>query len=155
MISGLIKSTNYSCNVEFLHFEHSIWPAIFALRGELGRTFDIHRCYRKTRIILNKFYNQETMRFIRSFYNIFLYYKTLSLRRPLRKKLRMRWFFDVSEVKESSFLKSDLTDPPSDFWCASFGKYQFRPFFMIVQKRKFDLKGCSMTAILYTWEIRE
>ena len=27
----------------------------------------------------------------------------LTLRRPLRKKLRMRWFFDVSEVKESSF----------------------------------------------------
>ena len=39
----------------------------------------------------------------------------LTLRRPLRKKLRMRWFFDVSEVKESSFLKSDLTDLPSDF----------------------------------------
>ena len=29
----------------------------------------------------------------------------------MRKKLRMRWFFDVSEVKESSFLKSDLIDP--------------------------------------------
>ena len=39
----------------------------------------------------------------------------LTLRRPLRKKLRMRWYFDVSEVKESSFLKSDLTDLPSDF----------------------------------------
>ena len=39
----------------------------------------------------------------------------LTLRRPLRKKLRMRWFFDVSEVKESSFLKSDLTDPPQIF----------------------------------------
>ena len=36
----------------------------------------------------------------------------LTFRRPLRKKLRMGWFFDVSEVKESSFLKSDLTDPP-------------------------------------------
>ena len=34
-----------------------------------------------------------------------------SLRRPLRKKLRMRWFFDVFKVKESSFFKSDLTDP--------------------------------------------
>ena len=52
----------------------------------------------------------------------------ITLRRPLRNKLRMRWFFDVSKVKESSFLKSDLTDPPSDFWCASFGKYQFKPF---------------------------
>ena len=29
----------------------------------------------------------------------------------MRKKLRMRWFFDVSKVKESSFFKSDLTDP--------------------------------------------
>ena len=39
----------------------------------------------------------------------------LTLRRPLRRKLRMRWFFDVSKVKESSFFKSDVTDPPSDF----------------------------------------
>ena len=53
---------------------------------------------------------------------------TLTRRRPLRRKLRMRWFFDISRVKESSFFKSDLTDPPSDFWCASFGKYQFKPF---------------------------
>ena len=52
----------------------------------------------------------------------------LTLTRQLRRKLRMRWFFDVSKVKESSFFKSDLTDPPSDFWCASFGKYQFKPF---------------------------
>ena len=36
----------------------------------------------------------------------------LTLTRPLRSKLRMRWFFDVSKVKESSFLKLDLTDPP-------------------------------------------
>ena len=27
----------------------------------------------------------------------------------------MRWFFVVSKVKESSFLKSDLTDPPKIF----------------------------------------
>ena len=39
----------------------------------------------------------------------------LTLRRPLRRKLRMRWFFDVSEVKESSSFKSDLTDPPQIF----------------------------------------
>ena len=37
--------------------------------------------------------------------------KGLTLRRPLRKKLRMSWFFDVSKVKESSLLKSDLTVP--------------------------------------------
>ena len=42
-------------------------------------------------------------------------YIKLTLRRPLRKKLRMRWFLDVSEVKESSFLKKDLTDPPQIF----------------------------------------
>ena len=53
----------------------------------------------------------------------------LTLRRPLRRKLWMRWFFDVSKVKESSFLKSNLTYPlPSDFWCASFGNYRFKPF---------------------------
>ena len=39
----------------------------------------------------------------------------LTLRRPLRRKLWMRWFFDFSKVKESSFLKSDLTDPPQIF----------------------------------------
>ena len=42
--------------------------------------------------------------------------RVLTLRRPLRRKLRMSSFFDVSKVKESSFFKSDLTDsPPSDF----------------------------------------
>ena len=35
----------------------------------------------------------------------------LTLTRPLRRKLRMRWFFDVSKVKESSFFLMDLTDP--------------------------------------------
>ena len=45
---------------------------------------------------------------------IWLRFVQLTLRRPLRKKLRMRWFFDVCKVKESSF-KSDLTDPPQIF----------------------------------------
>ena len=38
-------------------------------------------------------------------------FKILTLRHPLRRKLRRRWFFDISKVKESSFVKSDLTDP--------------------------------------------
>ena len=34
----------------------------------------------------------------------------LIFRRPLRRKLRMRWFFDVSKVKESVFLnRTSLT----------------------------------------------
>ena len=32
----------------------------------------------------------------------------LTLWRPLRRKLRMRWFSDVSKVNESSFFNSDL-----------------------------------------------
>ena len=41
---------------------------------------------------------------------------TLSLTRPLCRKLRMRWFFNVSKVKESRFFSSDLTDlPPQIF----------------------------------------
>ena len=37
-------------------------------------------------------------------------FKILTLKRPLRKKLRMRWFFDVSKVKESSFFnRTSLT----------------------------------------------
>ena len=55
-------------------------------------------------------------------------FSSLTLRRPLRRKLRMRWFFDIFKVKESSFSKSDLTDPRLDFLCASFGKYKFEPF---------------------------
>ena len=51
---------------------------------------------------------------------------SLTLRRPLRRKLRMRWFWDFSKL--SSFVKSDLIDLPSDFWCESFGKYRFKPF---------------------------
>ena len=34
---------------------------------------------------------------------------------PVAQKLRMRWFFDVSKVKESNYLKSDLTEPPQIF----------------------------------------
>ena len=41
--------------------------------------------------------------------------KKLTLRRPLCRKLQMRWFFDVSKVKESIFFKSDLTDPHQIF----------------------------------------
>ena len=41
--------------------------------------------------------------------------QTLTLRRPLLRKLQMRWLFDASKVKKSSFFKSDLTDPPQNF----------------------------------------
>ena len=34
---------------------------------------------------------------------------------PVPQKIADEVFFDVSKVKESSFFKSDLTDPPSDF----------------------------------------
>ena len=40
---------------------------------------------------------------------------SLTHTRPLRRKLRMRWFFDVSKVKESSLFKSDITGPPKIF----------------------------------------
>ena len=36
------------------------------------------------------------------------------------QKVADEMFFDVSKVKKSSFFRSDLTDPPSDFCCASF-----------------------------------
>ena len=49
------------------------------------------------------------------FQNYIVHNYDLTLTRPLRRKLRMRWFFDVSKVKESSFFKSDLTDPPQIF----------------------------------------
>ena len=41
--------------------------------------------------------------------------RTLTLRRPLHRKLRMRWFFDISKVKVSIFFKSHLTEPPQIF----------------------------------------
>ena len=49
--------------------------------------------------------------------------RMLTLRRLLRKKLQMRWFFDVPEVKVRVFLNRTSLTPPSDFWGASFGKY--------------------------------
>ena len=36
----------------------------------------------------------------------------LTLTRPLRRKLRMRWFFDVSKVKDSTFLDRISLTPP-------------------------------------------
>ena len=38
---------------------------------------------------------------------------SLTLRRPLRRKVRMRWFFDISKVKESSFLNRTSLTPKS------------------------------------------
>ena len=35
----------------------------------------------------------------------------------------MSWFFDVSKVKESSFFKSDLTDPPPQIFEARLLEY--------------------------------
>ena len=52
----------------------------------------------------------------------------LTLTRLLRRKLRMWCFFDISMVKESSFFLIEPHWPPLDFWCSSFGKYQFKPF---------------------------
>ena len=40
----------------------------------------------------------------------------LTLRRPLRRKLRMRLFFDISKVKESSFFLIGPHWPPSGTW---------------------------------------
>ena len=42
--------------------------------------------------------------------------KGLTLTRPLRRKLWIRWFFDVFKVKESNFLNRTSLTP---FWCAS------------------------------------
>ena len=35
----------------------------------------------------------------------------LTLKRSSRRKVSMRWFFEVYKLKESSFFQSDLTDP--------------------------------------------
>ena len=72
---------------------------------------------RRTKFIFLHLTKRFSSVFLNSMY--FLVYLSLSviltLTRPLRRKLRMRWFFDVSKVKESSFFKSDLTDPPQNF----------------------------------------
>ena len=47
--------------------------------------------------------------------NFLLAAKGLTLTRPWRRKSRIRWFFDVSKVKESSFSYSNLTDHPQIF----------------------------------------
>ena len=40
---------------------------------------------------------------VREYFRFIIIIYILTLRRPLRKKLPMRWFFDVSKLKESSF----------------------------------------------------
>ena len=53
---------------------------------------------------------------------------SLTLRRSLREKLRMRWFFDISKVKDSIFFKkSDLTDPPQIFDAHLLGNTDLSP----------------------------
>ena len=59
----------------------------------------------------------------------------------MRKKLRMRWFLDVSEVKESSFLKTDLTDPPQIFDARLFENTNLGPSELkTLKKFRFDQK---------------
>ena len=55
-------------------------------------------------------------------------FNNVTLRRPLHKKLRMRWFFNVSKVKESSFFLIGSHWPPKIFQKSFFRKYQFQPF---------------------------
>ena len=83
---------------------------------------------------------------------------TLTRRQPLRKKLRMRLFFDVSKVKESSFLIRPHCPPPLDYWCASFGKYQFYPFqlsFSVGFYNKICFESDGFIAHSNEWDLRE
>ena len=73
----------------------------------------------------------------------------LTLTRPLRKKLRTRWFFDVSKVEESSFFKSDLTDPLRFFDAHLFENINQSPFsfhFSVV----FILRSCLWVRWFYS-----
>ena len=47
---------------------------------------------------------------------------------PVAQKVADEVVFRRFQAEGVEFFKSDLTDFPSDFWCASFGKYQFKPF---------------------------
>ena len=90
----------------------------------------------------------------------FFYILLLTLRRPLRRKLRIRWFFDVSKLKESSFVKSDLTHPSLDFWCASFGNYRFKPFqisFLVgfISRSCFESDGFIAYSNEWDWREKE
>ena len=44
--------------------------------------------------------------------------QNLTLRRPLRRKVRMRWFFDISKVKESSFFLNRTSMTPHQIFNA-------------------------------------
>ena len=68
---------------------------------------------------------------------------TLTLRRSLRKKFRMRWFFDVSKVKESRFFKSDLTDPPQFFYSHLLENTNFSPSIFKTLKKFVLPKRCE------------
>ena len=69
----------------------------------------------------------------------------------------MRWFFDVSKVKESSFSKSDLTDPPQIFDAHLLENTNFSPSpeieNMVCEKAIiFDLTDfCHVTLLEVRW----
>ena len=72
---------------------------------------------------------------------------TLTLRRPLRKKFRKRWFFDVFKVKESRFFKSDLTDPPQFFYSHLLENTNFSPSIVKTLKKFVLPKRCEKWSI--------
>ena len=53
------------------------------------------------------------------------HYLKLNPHTPVAKKVADEVVFRRLQGEGVDFFKSDLTDPLSDFWCASFGKYEF------------------------------
>ena len=79
----------------------------------------------------------------------------LTLTRPLCRKLRMRWFFDFSQVKESSFFKSDVTDPlsahPLENTNLSPSSFHFSVAFITSSDRKLWKNYAFQTSIIKVW----
>ena len=113
--------------VSFLEFilENPQTNSLHAFKGKMPNWLfpyaDLKTIWLKLRKLITAWYStsrgQDTKRFIYmqgTSFEVIYYFKNwfeiidnlfcgLTLTRPLRRKLRMRWFFDVSKVKESSF----------------------------------------------------
>ena len=83
-----------------------IYFVLFRLHNSNDDIFHMFLVYQHIDLQSYKLYNEFFFVIKTRFFRFKKTYKVsllLTLRRPLRKKLRMRWFFDASEVKESIF----------------------------------------------------
>ena len=107
-----MSSIHFRKNIDYYYIIFTSNKLIYLIIGNCAKWFQVIRiklCIFHMKTVYFYFYDKPFDLFAMKCESEIV----LTLRRSLRRKLRMS--FDVSKVKESSFFKSNLSDPPQIF----------------------------------------